>query len=147
MAKNHLTVPLHFREAVKAQLEGDVWIGVLMKVPPNTPLNMDMDLVTHVLNTCTYISACGKGGITMSFNKQQLFLWKVHFSGRIIGESEIYPDPKLLQSIAEFPQPCNISRVQVFFGLVEQVSFYFSKRDTMDPFCYLLKSKLLFLWT
>ena len=83
----------------------------------------------------------------MAFNKQQLFLQKVHFSGRVIGESEIYPDPKLLQSIAEFPIPHNISGVQTFFRLVEQVSFYFSKCDTMEPFRHLLKRKLPFLWT
>ena len=39
------TVPVHWRDAVKAQLDRDVELGVLEKVPPNEPTTMQHRMV------------------------------------------------------------------------------------------------------
>ena len=53
----------------------------------------------------------------------------------------------MTDSIQNFPEPRNISDARAFFGLVEQVSFSFSKCADMAPFRHLLSPKVKFLWT
>ena len=48
------------------------------------------------------------------------------------------PSQEMLQSIRNFPRPVNIKGVYWFFGLVEQVSWAFSKTKDMAPFRKLL---------
>ena len=53
----------------------------------------------------------------------------------------------MTESIRNFPAPRNITDARAFFGLVEQVSFCFSKCADMKAFCHLLSPKVKFLWT
>ena len=39
------TVPVHWRDAVKVQLDRDVELGVLEKVPPNEPTTLQYSMV------------------------------------------------------------------------------------------------------
>ena len=50
-------------------------------------------------------------------------------------------------SIRNFPAPKNITQAKAFFGLVEQVSFAFSKCADMIHFRHLLSPKVKFVWT
>ena len=51
-----------------------------------------------------------------------------------------------MKSIREFPRPTNISGVRAWFGIVEQVSFAFSKIREMGAFRELLSLKEEFSW-
>ena len=64
-----------------------------------------------------------------------------------VGDWGIKPTGEMLQAVQEFPRPQDLSAVRSFFGLVEQVSWAFSKRDEMGPFRLLLKSGTPFLWS
>ena len=72
---------------------------------------------------------------------------EVEYVGFMVGDKGIRPTGKMLETIADFPRPRDLSGVRSFFGLVEQVAWAFSKRDEMEPFRGLLKSSTLFLWT
>ena len=50
-------------------------------------------------------------------------------------------------SIRSFPTPKNITQARAFFGLVEQVSYAFSKSADMVNFRHLLSPKTQFVWT
>ena len=52
----------------------------------------------------------------------------------------------MFQAIKEFPAPTNITQMRSFFGLVNQVSFAFSMKDTMAPFRELLRPSAVFYW-
>ena len=53
----------------------------------------------------------------------------------------------MTESIRNFPAPNNITQARVFFGLVEQVSYTFSKCADMVHFRHLLSPKTQFVWT
>ena len=62
-------------------------------------------------------------------------------------EFEITMDSvKPSSSIKEFPAPNNITQMRSFFGLVNQVSFAFSIKETMAPFRELLRPSAEFYW-
>ena len=46
----------------------------------------------------------------------------------------IFQSTLMLGAIRKFPAPINITQMRSFFGLVKQVSFVFSMKDTMAPF-------------
>ena len=58
----------------------------------------------------------------------------------------ICPTPDMVKSIQDLPRLVNITGVRSFFGLIEQVSFSFSKAHCMEPFRNLLSSKMEFAW-
>ena len=64
---------------------------------------------------------------------------EVEFAGFNIGSDYVKPSKKILDSIAEFPIPKNISDVRGWFGLVNQVAPFFASRPVMQPFRELLK--------
>ena len=53
----------------------------------------------------------------------------------------------MTESIRNFPAPKNITQARAFFGLVEKVSFAFSKCADMIHFRHLLSPKVKFVWT
>ena len=53
----------------------------------------------------------------------------------------------MTESIRNFPAPKNITQARAFFGLVEQVSYTFSKCADMFHFRHLLSPKTQFIWT
>ena len=56
-----------------------------------------------------------------------------------ITRVSVKPSSSMLKAIKEFPAPINITQMRSFFGLVKQVSFAFSMKDTMAPFRELLR--------
>ena len=53
----------------------------------------------------------------------------------------------MTESIRNCPAPQNITDIISFFGLVEQVSYAFSKCADIFAFRHLLSPKVKFLWT
>ena len=53
----------------------------------------------------------------------------------------------MTESIRNFPAPKNITDARAFFGLIEQVSWAFSKCEDMKHFRHLLSPKTLFVWS
>ena len=69
------------------------------------------------------------------------------YVGFTITLDEIKPAAAMTESIRNFPAPKNITQARAFFGLVEQVSFAFSKCADMAHFRHLLSPKIQFVWT
>ena len=96
---------------------------------------------------CEYLTLTGKHGIIQSPSKFVFCQKELEFVGFWLGEDSIKPSPETLKAITEFPRPTNITDIRSFFGLVEQVSFAFSKTAVMAPFRELLSPKSEFAWT
>ena len=64
----------------------------------------------------------------------------------MVSVDGIRPAPQILDAIRKFPRPTNISRIRAWFGLVEQVSYAFSKTNGMLPFFHLLAYNAKFVW-
>ena len=67
--------------------------------------------------------------------------------GYQLAEEGMKPTKTMLSSTRNFPRPADISDIRGWFGLVEQVTYVFSKADVIIPFRDLLKSKKPFKWT
>ena len=100
----------------------------------------------NFFKTCEYIHLVGSNGIILNKEKFQFCQKEVEYVGFKITEEGVKPSDETLKAIAEFPKPKNISGVRSFFGLVEQVSFAFSKTEVMAPFRHLLSPKTPFKW-
>ena len=72
---------------------------------------------------------------------------EVEYLGFQLTENGVEPGEELIKSILNFPRPENISGIRSWFGLVEQVSWAFSKTEVMAPFRKLLSPKSEFVWS
>ena len=83
------------------------------------------------------------------FNRQKFKFAEdiVEYVGFTLTCDEIKVAASMTESIRNFPAPKNITQARVFFGLIEQVSWAFSKCEDMKHFRHLLGPKTLFVWT
>merc|ERR1711864_59780 len=94
-----------------------------------------------------FLEVTGRHGIIQNPGK---FVWgrrELEFVGFWLTADGIKPTEDTCKAIWDFPRPTDITGVRSWFGLVEQVSFAFSKTALMEPFRVLLKPKSEFLWT
>ena len=63
----------------------------------------------------------------------------MEYVGFEITRDSVKPSSSMLKAIKEFPMSINITQLRSFFGLVNQVNFAFSMKDTMAPFRELLQ--------
>ena len=64
---------------------------------------------------------------------------ELEFAGFVVGDGNVRPAKKTLQSIADFPVPKTITDVRGWFGLINQVSPFYATRPVLMPFRELLK--------
>ena len=107
----------------------------------------DSSLEELFFKTCKYLTICGNGGILMNRKKFVFGKQEVEYLGFKLMRDGVEPGDALLQSILNFPRPENISGIRSWFGLVEQVTWAFSKTEVMAPFRKLLSPKTDFVWT
>ena len=105
------------------------------------------DLRTSFDLICIYLTTCSRGGIYFNRQKFKFAEDVVDYVGFTITRDEIKPAAAMTESIRNFPAPMNITQARAFFGLVEQVSFAFSKCEEMRHFRHLLSRKTQFVWT
>ena len=89
---------------------------------------------------------CSNNGITFNPEKFVFARDKVEYMEFEITMDSKKPASSMLQAIKEFQAPTKIMQMGSFFGLVNQVSFAFSMKDTMAPFRELLRPSAAFYW-
>ena len=93
------------------------------------------------------LKRCRKFGITLS--KSKLFMAKenLKFSGFIVGQSGIHPDPSKLESLKLFPSPTNLTSLRSFLGLTNQLGGFIPDLSQMTlELRSLLKKNVAFNW-
>ena len=83
---------------------------------------------TLVWATFEYLELCSRNGIVFNPKKFVFCKKEVEYAGFVIGEKSVKPNDKMISSILNFPVPKNMSDIQAWFGLINQVSPY-SQRD------------------
>ena len=97
--------------------------------------------------TCQYLSTCSRGGINFNKKKFRFAQDEVEYVGFKLTKDSIVPADSMTESIRNFPATKNITEARAFLGLVEQVSWAFSKCADMVHFRHLLSPKVKFDWT
>ena len=83
----------------------------------------------------------------MCAKKFQFGLREVNFLGFMVTDDGIKPTPQFINNILNFPAPSNITDVRSWFGAINQISHSFAIISDMEPFHYLLESKVPFQWS
>ena len=78
------------------------------------------------LQVCSYLDRCARNGIVLNPEKFQFCQDTADFAGLQVSPTSVMPSAKILQSIANFPAPSDITGARAWFGLVNQGSFAFS---------------------
>ena len=97
-------------------------------------------------HTVKYIDKCRLNGIVFNPNKFVFGKTDVDFAGFHLTSSGYKPTTVTTQAIMQIPVPESLTDVRSFFGLVEQVSYAFSKAEVMAPFRELLQKNRRFYW-
>jgi hypothetical protein len=84
--------------------------------------------------TCRYLSLGTNNGIVYTWKKFFVCQRELEFVGFWLGQEGVRPTTGMLESIMNFPHPVDISGIQSYFGLVEQMSWAFMKTAVMEPF-------------
>ena len=93
-----------------------------------------------------YLCLRRANGITLNPEKFVFAQDTVEFAGFEIGPTTVKPARKITRAIAEFPTPTSTTDVRSWFGLVNQVAYFFSHADVVTPFRN-LKPATTFSWT
>ena len=96
--------------------------------------------------TVNYIDLCARNGMVFNPDKFLFGADIVEFAGFEVTKDGYRPQKKLLDSIANFPIPTDLTGIRSWFGLVQQVAYAFSKTKDMAPFRDLLKRNVKFYW-
>ena len=97
-------------------------------------------------HTVEYIDLCSRNGIIFNPDKFHFGEDEIEFAGFELTKDGFRPTKNALQSIANFPVPSSLTDIRSWFGLVEQVSYAFSKSKVMAPFRELLQKSKPFYW-
>ena len=103
------------------------------------------DLEEHILQICCYLTLTANHGVILNPYEIQFYRGELEYVGLFMIETGVKPSDEMLKSIRNFPRPTNLSGIQSWFGLVEQLAFAFSKADIMGPFHHLLSVKTEFV--
>ena len=87
---------------------------------------------------CAILSHCNQNGMVFSPEKFEFAKETVEFAWFMITMEGIKLTDKYVEAIRNFPTPTNISEVQSWFGLFNQVAYGFVKTEHMAPFHPLL---------
>ena len=101
----------------------------------------DSTLASSFWHTLEYISHCAQNGIIFNPTKFVFGEDQVDFGGFTITDDGVKPTNAIIDAIANFPTPTDITGVRSWFGLVNQVAYTFAQADIMAPFRELLSTK------
>ena len=80
-----------------------------------------------------WLDTCGRNGVTLNPDKFVFAEDEVEFAGFEITSESVRPSRKYLRAILDFPTPKTITDVRSWFGLINHVSYAFSKTEKMLP--------------
>ena len=110
-------------------------------------LMWDIELEDYFFHVCRFLEITGQNGVIQTPSKFAFGRKSLEFVGFQLTPVGMGPTEETLKAITEFPRPKNITGVRSFFGLIEQVSYAFSKAHEMEPFRELLSPKAEFTWS
>ena len=101
----------------------------------------DWKMGPHFYHIVHFLTLTSQHGIVQNPTKFEFGRTNIDFVGFSLGPNGVTPSAEILDAIMKFPKPTNLTGVRSLFGLIEQVSWGFSKAEVMAPFRQLLSGK------
>ena len=104
------------------------------------------DILVYAPDQVTHDQCLREAGVTLN-EKCEFSKTSIKFLGHIIDANGIHVDPDKVQAIGKFPAPTNITELQRFMGMVNQlVKVIPSLADSNTPLCHLLHKDTAWVW-
>ena len=97
-------------------------------------------------DVCNLLTVCAEAGLIFNTDKFLFDQDNVDSAGLEITNEGVRPSRKFPEAIGALPAPTNITEERSFFGMINQVSYFFLMSPIMEPFCHLLKPNTPFVW-
>ena len=104
------------------------------------------DIEGNFWSTVKYIDVCSRAGIVFNPDKFVFGRREADFAGFTVKWDGYAPTKKLIEAIENFPLPTNLTGIRSWFGLIQQVSYCFSRTAEMKPFRAFLARNKRFDW-
>merc|ERR1712016_105583 len=104
------------------------------------------DIEGNFWSTVKYIDVCSRAGIVFNPDKFVFGRREVDFAGFTVKWDGYAPTKKLIEAIENFPLPTNLTGIRSWFGLIQQVSYCFSRTAEMKLFRAFLARNKRFDW-
>ncbi|XP_037565227.2 uncharacterized protein K02A2.6-like [Dermacentor silvarum] len=102
----------------------------------------------HDQRLIAVMKAAEKAGLTFNAKKCRFGVTEIQFLGDIIGRDGISPDPKLIKSLLETPEPQNKCDVQRMLGVINYFAKYVPRLSERTALLRaLIKAQSVFEWT
>ena len=88
---------------------------------------------------CQYLTHCSRAGITFNEEKFSFGREELEYLGFKLTKNSVEPSEDMLKSIAEFPEPKDITGVRSWFGLTNQVDCFHKDHTINEPLRPFLK--------
>lgn len=103
--------------------------------------------VEHDSRLKSVLHALQESGLTLSPEKCEFSQSSVRFLGHIIDESGIHADPSKIAGIQNFPAPSNITELQRFLGMANQLAKFIPNLAVETaPLRSLLRKNTVWMW-
>jgi hypothetical protein len=100
----------------------------------------------HTKQVRAVLQRLAETGVTLN-NKCEFFQQRIRFLGHIVDSSGLHADPGKTQAINEFPTPTNLTELQRFMGMVNQLGkFVPSLAEITEPMRQLLRKDTAWYW-
>ena len=101
----------------------------------------DASIEDSFFHTFDFLLTCAKNGVTLAEKKFKFCEKEVDFAGYHLGWEKYHPSSDIVSAIHNFPMPDNptITDIRAWFGLVNQISPFYTSNEVMQPFHDLLK--------
>ena len=88
-----------------------------------------------------FLSKVGSRGVILNSKKSHFAKRTAEFAGFQLGDGMIKPLEKRLTAIHDFLEPRSLTDMHSFFALCEQVSYAYTIKEQLKPFCEIVKTK------
>ena len=150
-------VYVHNVLAMGLSLSSDVFEMIMRDILKGLPgvINIADDLLIfgrdvqeHDRNLLGVLNKARSVGLTLNPDKLKFKCNSVPFFGNLVTSEGIKPDPKKIESIANWPSPTNLKELQSFLGAVNYLSKFIPTLSSLrNPLSGLCKKNSEYMWT
>ena len=138
--------PATFERLVETILSGLQWEICLVYLDDIIVIAKSFDEM--MLNLETIFSRLRAAGLKLKSSKCLLFSETVEYLGHIISKQGVVTDPKKIETVRDWPEPCNVTEVRSFLGLCSYYRRFIKDFASIaKPLHKLTEKSKGFVWT
>lgn len=145
LAMGLTNAPGQFQRLMDLILAGLVWEACLIYLDDVIVFSSTFD--QHLERLAAVFSRLAKANLKLKASKCQLFQSEVHFLGHVVSKEGISADPEKIRTVANWPQPTNLTELRSFIGLCSYYRKFISGfADIAQPLNALTCKGVPFTW-